>query len=148
MAIFGILHIYEIKNACLWNHRRRERTASHMVCVLCCFLIIFYSLSSLSEHWALPEHWSCTVGTCAGESAPWAMDARKALSKVEWRGNEGRWFDHGNQLVFIFAGSFWLLQGLSNWEDGSRGLTNVWPGKKLLMQAWEGDRLERHSYMQ
>lgn len=50
------------------------------------------------------------------------MDARKALSKVQWRWDEGRWFDLGNLLFFSFAESFWLLWGLSNWEDGSSDL--------------------------
>lgn len=102
-----------------------------MYIALCWFPIVFYSLSSLSGHWALPEHWSHAAGTCAWESACWTMDARKALRKVEWRWDEGRWFGLGNQVVLSFAGSLWLLQGLSVWEDGSSGLTHVWLGRKL-----------------
>lgn len=125
------MHIYGRKNTCSGTTEEGKGELlvlphTWMYIVLCCFSIVFYSLSSLSERWALPEHWSCAAGMCAGESAPWAVGARKALRRVEWRWDEGRWFDLGNQVVLTSAESFWLLQGLSDWEDGSSELTHVW----------------------
>lgn len=147
------MHNYGIKNTCLWNHREGKGKLlvfphTWMYIALCGFPIVFYSLSSLSEHWIFSEDWSCAVGTCAGESACWAMGARKTLRKVEWRWDEGRWFDLRNQVVFFFCWKFLIVaraQWLGRWLKWA---CSCLAGKKALIQVWEGDGLVRHCHMQ
>lgn len=55
-----------------------------------------------------------------------SLSRGKALRKVGWRWDEGRWL--------CLAGSFWLLWGPSDWEDGSRGLTPAWLGRNFWVR--------------
>lgn len=148
-----IMHIYGIKNTCLWNHKRKERRAfSFVSCmdVYClvlipyCFLFFVFTVWALSFAWALEP---CSRNMCwrvCSLSHGCQEGTGEGGVKVSWRQVVWSWKPGG----FVFCWKFLIVaraQWLGRWLKWANSCLT---GKKALRQVWEGGRLERCCLMQ